>query len=213
MSTGVVVSAAVAAVKYLYSDQSCAYALLDEQRIRIKSDVIKLGDFKTQYLVGRRISGDEYELVAHPFPAEVGCWNGPDIIPNDVADGRMQMSLWHDLGFFYSAEIARQTGMDAEDVLEQFNHILAIAWKYYGGKPWKIAIAYNVCQWAKSWYHPFKNFLKKLKFWVLIIALMTLPIIGCTCYPIPEGEVIGATSFGAEDVSPDISINDVPEKE
>jgi hypothetical protein len=211
--TGLVMTTAVAAMKYLYSDQTSSYALLNEQRIRIKSSSISLGNFRTEYLCGYKVAEDEYELVAYPFAASVGCWNGPDIIPNEVDDGRMQMSLWHDLGFFYSAEIAAQVGMEAEAVLEQFNIILAIVWKYYGGKPWKIAVAYNVCQWAKSWYHPLKRFLKKLKFWMFVCVLLTLPIVCCSCYYIPEGEVIEATSFGDKDVSSELRINSVPDGE
>ena len=118
-------------------------------------------------------------LTAEPFDAQEGLWNGPDVIPNDWHDGSLEASLWHDLIWHYSEEIARQTGMSRQEVLHWGNGILTACWRGYAAQLYpdaravgvKTAAAYAATEAARPWYHALKRLCRRAAGWFAAAAL------------------------------------------
>lgn len=104
------------------------------------------------------VSAGLVRLSADAFVAALRLWNGPNVIPNNLKDGSMEMSLWHDLTWAYAAQIAKILGVSAQDVMAWADGILDAAYRGYGkikyGKDTRTRarIAFNICEWSRHWW-------------------------------------------------------------
>lgn len=151
-------------VKYVYDDLNASYALTEPAWANFSGEGIGIGNCTVGPLtINSEKGGTTLRLEAQPFPASSKNWNGPNVIPDDLKDGSMEMSLWHDLVWKYAGEIAACLDMTEAEVMIWGNGILAAAWPGYAERlyPKKKAqskigrwIAYNLCQRSQwIWRH------------------------------------------------------------
>ena len=96
-------------------------------------------------------------LESAPFAPEDRHWNGPNVIPDALGDGSLEMSLWHDLGWKFAEMIATALGCTVQEVMRWFDGILAAAYRGYGERRgrksgWRAWVAYNVCERSRRWW-------------------------------------------------------------
>lgn len=136
---------------------------------------IGIGDADWQFLHLRSEKGGmEAELSFDAFEPRSLAFNGPNLLRDFASDadrarrdGRMEMALAHDALFCFAAEIGRQLGMSAEEVMRWANGLLAAAWPGYARLLYpqkeaearrKARWAYRVTSWATPLWRPFKRF-------------------------------------------------------
>lgn len=104
------------------------------------------------------VSAELVRFSADAFVAALKIWNGPNVIPNNLKDGSMEMSLWHDLIWAYAEQIAKILGVSVQVVMEWADGILDAAYRGYGKKKYgkdtrlRARVAFNVCEWSRRWW-------------------------------------------------------------
>lgn len=186
----------IAALRYVRDDLTAKYGLETEARCVIRGPGIGVGNASAGPLtIESEKGGERVVLSAAPFPASSGEWNGPNVIPDDLRDGSLEASLWHDLIWGHAAELSGQLGMSTADLLEWSNGILAAAWRGYGKRKYGRSeasgrrrgwLAYNVCR-IGAW-------IKALWLKLCCMALATALLAGCDgCATPPDWEVESAS--------------------
>lgn len=190
-------------IDYIVDDQTTYYGLMRPEYIVLRGKGIAKGikgRFDNGYLAIEVLkcdptgkTKDEIKLMAAVFPAKMKFWNGPDLIPNKLNDGSMDMSLWHDLIWRFSKYIAELWGWSATEVRLWGNGILAAAWPHYAkfypdakAVHVKVHVAYNGTNWTARWWHKFTS--------LFALILFALTLAGCGgCSSPPDWEVVDSS--------------------
>lgn len=181
------------AIEYIKEDQSKQYPLNETRSLTIEGDGVGRFNFSSQYFDIVKNSNNSTTLVARPFAAETGLWNGPDILPDNLPDGTFQASLFHDLIWGMSKDIAATNNATESDVEIWGNGIMIAIMKKYakregGCKLWQ-RIVYNTLHYGRIVYRPAKNLLKRIG---VLCAVLFLG--GCTsCLTPPDWNVSDAS--------------------
>lgn len=191
MKTKLITAAAKAVpkiIRYIEKDLKAQYGLSAEASAEFHGSGIGIGTCTVGVLtIESEPGGSTVKLIAQPFAPESGLWNGPNIIPDDLDDGSMEMSLWHDLIWVYAKEIAAKLGMTEQDVMQWGNGILVAAWDGYSknhGKNRKMVakLAFHVCEVGR-------------RFWRLLFAIaFAITISGCDGCVQPPDWKLGHTT-------------------
>lgn len=178
------------AVEYLKDEASGQYALLAPVHVMVSGDGAGGVNWANHVLQIVSIDDDNVRFHAEPFAATTCYWNGPSVV-KDFDDGRIEASLFHDLIWEWSAEIAEANGMSEAELLTWSNKHLAIMWREYGnGKgciPWAVRakswLAAQLCDsWAARWWRR-----------LTVLALLATMMGGCAgCLQIPDWTVTDA---------------------
>ncbi len=183
-------------MKYIREDNSHKYGLEEEVRVVLTGDNVTLVEDGDAILPVQSVDTEDGSLsisptdsnfdlavclVAHPFPADSGLWNGPDLI-SDSKYRAMLASLFHDLIWEHSSEIAKAWGVSKKAVLSWGDGVLYALWVYASDDSIlgriEARIAWSVCEFSRGWYHSAK---KLLGLHSITIALMLLA--GCGTPP------------------------------
>ena len=196
--------------RYVRDDLSARYGLKEKARIVVSGKGVCIGNAQVGPLTIKSWpDAGTVTLEAEPFEASTGYWNGPNVVPDDLKDGSLEASLWHDLIWHFCGDIARQTGKSAGQVLEWSNGILAAAWqvlewsngilsaawRFYGRELYGRSegsgrrrgwLAYQVCRFG-AW---FKKFFVRISCMAFAAGLLA----GCNgCANPPEWDVVDSS--------------------
>ena len=196
--SSIVVAAVSAAVKYIKTDLGSRYGLEKEAHCTIRGEGVGIGSASAGPLrIESEKGGNRVRLTASPFAADTGYWNGPNVIPDNLGDGSLEASLWHDLIWTFCDELAAQLGMTRAQLLAWSNGVLAAAWRGYGKRKYGRSeasgrrrgwLAYNVCR-IGAW-------IKALWLKLCCMALATALLAGCDgCATPPDWEVESASDI------------------
>ena len=183
-----------AVLRYVRDDLSARYGLEKEAHCTIRGEGVGIGSASAGPLrIESEKGGNRVRLTASPFAADTGYWNGPNVIPDNLGDGSLEASLWHDLIWTFCDELAAQLGMTRAQLLAWSNGVLAAAWRGYGarrGRSPRILpyLGYNVCR-IGAW-------IKALWLKLCCMALATALLAGCDgCATPPDWEVESASDI------------------
>ena len=207
--SSIVVAAVSAAVKYIKTDLGRRYGLEKEAHCTIRGEGVGIGSASAGPLrIESEKGGNRVRLTASPFAADTGYWNGPNVIPDNLGDGSLEASLWHDLIWTFCDELAAQLGMTRAQLLAWSNGVLAAAWRGYGarrGRSPRILpyLGYNLCR--------FGAWLKDRIFKFFCIGVATLFLTGCTgCETPPPWELGDAGEVDVLYASARATLQEVP---
>lgn len=148
-----------AAIDYIKADQNAKYPLAEECSVTLQGYDIALGiktvTTKDGSLTITINNKDELTLTAHPFTAESGLWNGPDIIPNNRFPS-MLASLFHDLIWEHDDELSVAWSISATEVCRWGNDCLYTIWMSTSRTRWErfeAWCAWQACEFSAPWYH------------------------------------------------------------
>lgn len=189
MSTSTIAKIVKAAIGYVRDDLNAQYGLKEEAVALFRGDGIGIGTCTVGVLsIESKIGGDSVLLTAKPFPPEAKLWNGPNVLPDNLNDGSMEMSLWHDLIWLYADEIGAKLGLTRQKVMEWGNGILYAGYKGYAKKLGKdrslmARLAYGVCEFSRKW-------------WKYFFVLVVLAGLAGGCAIPPDWEMTDSTGIG-----------------
>lgn len=135
-----------------------AWASFKGAGIGVLGKSLEVGTVSVGVLRIEFVSAVVVRLYADAFTASSKLWNGPNVIPDNLKDGSMEMSLWHDLVWAYAKTIAAALGVSEQDVMAWADGILDAAYKGYGKKKYgkdtrlRARVAFNVCEWSRRWW-------------------------------------------------------------
>lgn len=175
------------AVKYFRDEASGNYALLEPVEISVSGEGAGGVNWRNDVLEIVSANADAVTFRVVPFPASTGYWNGPSVVA-DFDDGRIEASLFHDLIWTWSAEIAEANGMTEAELLTWSNLHLAVMWREYGKRhgAWGWAVRF------KSWLaaNVCGSWLSRVWRRIVSLVMVSLMIGGCAgCIGIPDWTV------------------------
>ena len=207
---------AKAGIEYIEHDNQVMLGLTKPQWIGFRGTAIGRGNFDNGWLrITSKKGGSIVRLDADTFRAVLKFWNGPDVIQNNLKDGSLEASLWHDLIWVFAKEIATAWGCSDLDVMLWANGLFHAAWKNYGKMypsarlvNQKARIAYGVVTFSAPWYHR----LKKVFGLAVVLLCVCGGCDGCALFETPpDVEVTGSSgAFGndaVESIQPWVSTN------
>ena len=130
MKTSLLASSALShALKYLRDDINRSYSLLAPAWAEYEGKGIGIGDFTDDpwFSIRSVKGGGAVRLESKIFDASAKIWNGPDLIPDNLDDGSMEESLWHDHIHRCAPRISKSTGLSEAEVIAWGNGL------YYAG--------------------------------------------------------------------------------
>lgn len=154
-----------AAWKYVDNDLHTWYGLEKDAWASFRGDgigvlgkslevgVVEVGVLRIEF-----VSASLVRFSATAFLPLLKLWNGPNVIPDNLRDGSMEMSLWHDLVWAYAKAIAAALDVTQQEVMAWADGILDAAYRGYGKKKYgkdvrvRARIAFNVCEWSRRWW-------------------------------------------------------------
>ena len=199
------------AVEYIEHDQQVLLGLRKPQWIIFSGEDVVRPNFYNKYLSIEMVKGCKMRLAITAFSAWTKLWNGPDLIGNDLKDGSLESSLWHDFLWEFAKDIAEQWGCTPEAVMEWANGLFHAAWVAYGEMypdaklvHTKARVAYGVVQFSIPWYHRIRNaFLTLMR--IVVFALLCINVLGysgCSAFKPPPNYSVDSSSglFGDENI-------------
>lgn len=179
------------ALKYLRDDINRSYALLAPAWATFEGEGVGIGDFADDPFFSIRSvkGGDALRLESKVFDASAQIWNGPDFIPDNLDDGSMETSLWHDHIHRCAARIAKATGLSEAEVISWSN------WLFYAGtreRPRRAKLYYwAVEHWRRVWLP-----LRRLFARVALAAVCGGCLAGCNgCVEPPDWRQTGGSEI------------------
>lgn len=183
-----------AAAKYVdrdlhtwYGLAAPAWAVFTGEGVGVLGKSLEAGVVEVGPLAIYFFSTSQVRLECAVFAAAAKLWNGPNGIPDNLGDGSMEMSLWHDLIWEFARQIAEALGVTEQDVMKWGDGILAAGYRGYGARRgsrtgWRARVAYNVVEWSRRWWR---------KLFPALLAGLTLGILaGCSgCATPPDWEL------------------------
>ena len=185
------VKAGKRAVDYIRDDLRKKYGLASAAWAVVAGPGVgKIGEAHAGPLSIVPLSENRVRLECEPFAPESGLWNGPNVIPDNLGDGSLEASLWHDLVWGFADDIAEQTGRTRQEVMKWGNGILCSCWRGYGEKVYRkrrnrlARAAYGVCEFARRWWK------------AVFVAAAVAGIAGCHgCAAPPQWEMEDASAM------------------
>lgn len=179
------------AVKYLKDEASGNYALLEPVEISVSGAGAGGVNWRNDVLEISSTNTDTVTFRAMPFPASTGYWNGPSVVV-DFDDGRIEASLFHDLIWTWSAEIAEANGMTETELLTWSNLHLAVLWREYGKRKGCRALAVRFKSWLAA--NVCGSWLSRAWRRIVSMVILSLMLGGCSgCIGIPDWTVDDAS--------------------
>lgn len=143
---------------HYYGLSNPAWASFKGDGIGILGRSLEVGAVEAGVLRIEFASASLVRFSAAAFTAALKLWNGPNVIPDNLKDGSMEMSLWHDLTWAYAKAIAKILGVTEQEVMAWADGILDAAYRGYGKRKYgkdvrvRARIAFNVCERSRRWW-------------------------------------------------------------
>lgn len=174
-------------VKSLKSESKRYYALLKPVSIMIVGKNAGGIDWSNDVFEIDSIGNDAVMLTVQPFSEDTHYWNGPSVI-DDIDDGRIEASLFHDLIWEWSKDIAQDNNLTNDQVLTWSNKLLAVIWRAYADKKGKLNSSVKFKSWCAA--NVCNCVLAKLWKRIVSIIAITFLVTACdACLSIPDWDV------------------------